>query len=102
MSATQLNQAATIATAVANALNAAPGTPMNAGSAASILGQIIQTAGPLLAPQYGAAISLATLALSAIHIATQSGAGITPEQLAGLFAADDAAIAADVAAHPAP
>lgn len=99
MSAQQLNQAALIATAIANAM-ATQGAAMSAGSAASILGSIVQTAGPLLAPQYSAAIGLATLALSAIHVATRSGAGITPEQLAALFSADDAAVAADRAAHP--
>lgn len=102
MSSQNLNQAALIATAIASAMASIPAgsAPMTPGSAASILGALVQGAGPLLAPQYAGAIGLATLALSAIHVATESNTGITPEQLAALFAADDAALAADQAAHP--
>lgn len=96
-----LIQAAAAATAVAAALNATPAQPLTVDSAAAILGAALQAAGPLISPQVGAAVSLASLALGAIHIAMQSGTGLTAEQLTALFAADDAAIAADKAAHPA-
>ncbi len=99
-SPTNVQQAATIASAIASALAAqVPGTAMNAGTAAGILGSLVQVAGPALNPQFTAAIGLATVALSAIHVATQSNTGVTAEQLKTLFAADDAAIAADLAAQ---
>lgn len=94
-----LQQAALVATAVASTLAASPGA-MTPASAASILGAVAAAAGPLVSPQVGLAMSLATLALSAIHVAQQGGVPITAEQLDALFAQDDAAIAADLAAHP--
>ena len=100
-SQTNLQQAALVATAVASALGNAQGAPMTPNTAASILGSAIQAAGPLIDPRIGIAVSLATLALSAIHVATQSGQGMTHEELAKLFSADDAAIAADDAARKA-
>lgn len=96
---TTVQQAATIATAIANSLSQPTAQVMTPGNAASILGNLVSTIGPMLAPQFSAAFGLATLALSAIHVATTSNAGITPEQLAGLFSADDAAKAADAAAQ---
>ena len=106
-SAQNLQQAALVAAAVANSLGAAPagGAPMTLGSAAAILGAVVQAGGPLISPQATAAIGLATLALSAIHVAQQSNSGLTAEQIAATFAADltadDKAIAADQAAQAA-
>lgn len=101
-SATNLQAAATIAAAVANQLAAAPGQAMTAGSVASMLGTVLQAAGPIVNPNVGLAIALASIGLQAIHTATSTGVGLTPEQFALLQAADDAAIAADKAAHPQP
>lgn len=99
-SAANLQAAAGIAAAVANQLAATPNAPMNAGSVAAMLGTVLQAAGPIVNPNIGLAIALASIGLQAIHTATQTGAGLTAEQFALLQAADDAAIAADVAAHP--
>ena len=95
---TTVQQAALIASAVANSLAATPGAPLTAGSAAALLGAVLQAAGPLVNPNIGLTIALANIALSAIHVATTTGAGLTPEQHAQMLAADDAAISADKAA----
>lgn len=98
-SANNLQAAAGIAAAVAASLAATPNQPMNAASVASILGVVLQAAGTVN-PNVGAVIALASIGLQAMHVATTTGAGLTAEQFAQLKAADDAAIAADVAAHP--
>lgn len=97
-SAKNLQQAALVATAVASALAAQQGAALGAGSAAAILGSLVKIAGPLLAPNAALAISLGAVALSAIHVAQQSGTPITAEQLAGLFDLDRQELAADNAA----
>jgi hypothetical protein len=100
-SVNNLQAAASIASAVANSLAATPNAPMTAGSVAAMLGTVIEAAGPIVNPNIGLAIALASIGLNAIHVATQTGAGLTADQFAQLQAADDAALAADAAAHPA-
>lgn len=106
-SAKNLQQAATIAAAVAATLGqpAVAGAPVTAATAINILASAVEAAGPLISPEVGAAVSLATLALSAFHIALQGGSGMTHEQMLAVFeqdtADDNAAIAEDVAARAA-
>ena len=101
MNAKSLQDAAALMTVAANTLATTQGKPMDAGTAASLLLGAAQAAGPLINPNISLALALGTVALSAVHAATQTGTGLTHEQLLGLFSADDAAKAADLAAQQA-
>lgn len=96
---TKLQNAAIVATVVADTLAANPGQPMTAGTVSALLATILQAAGPAN-PNLAASLALGSIALNAIHVATSGEAGFTPEQIKSLIVADDAAIAADKAAHP--
>lgn len=97
--AANIQAAAAVATAIANQLAAAPAAPMTAGTVADVLGAVLQAAGPAVAgPQVGLVLALASIGLKAMHTATDTGVGLEP--WAALLARDDAAVAADAAAHP--
>ncbi len=96
-----LQTAAAAMTALSAALAANAGKPMDAASAAQVLLGAAQAAGPLISPQISLAVALGTVALNAVHAATQAQAGLTHDQLVALFALDDAAKAADAQAQSA-
>ncbi len=56
---------------------------------------------PLLPPNIGIAVSVAAALMNAVLQAQNGGADITDEQLVALFAQDDAAKVADLAAQKA-
>ena len=106
-SAAHVQAAANLAAAISAQLAAKPNQVMTMGSVADLLGSIMQSMGPAAAvlvpgvPEIGLVVALASVALRAFHAATTTGEGLTPEQRAQLVSVDDAAIAADLAAHPA-
>ena len=96
-----LEAAAAVAAAASVALAGKQGEPMDAAAAAQVLATAVAAAGPLLNPNVALAMSLGTIVLGAVHAATQAKTGLTHEDLVALFAADDAAKAADAAAQAA-
>lgn len=58
-----------------------------------------QALAPAFGPNAIAAVSLAGMLLNAATAAANGGTDITPDQLAAIFAADDAAKVADLAAQ---
>ncbi len=59
----------------------------------------VQTFAPILPPNIGIAVTVASKLLSAVLQAQNSGLDITDEQLLALFARDDAAKVADLVAQ---
>ena len=101
-SAAHIEAGAQLAAVLAAQLARQPGQALTAGSVADILGSIAGAVPALAAvPQVSLAFAFASIALRAFHAATTVGTGLTAEQRAALIADDDAAIAADRAAHPA-
>lgn len=89
-----LTQAAAILSATSVVLAANP-NQMDPGTAADVLLTVAQGAAPFLHPNAALAISLGSIALGAVHAATQAKKGITHEELLALFDADDVAKAED-------
>lgn len=101
MSAQTLQEASALMAATAQTLTQLQGKPVDAASAAQILLNTAVAAGSTINPSVSLALSLGASALSMIHVATSAGTGLTTDQLKSLFAADDAAKAADLAAQKA-
>lgn len=97
-----LQAAAQVASAIATALGAAPGAAMTPSTAAAMVGTVLEAVGSVVpvAPEVGLVVALAALGLKAYDAAAATGQGLTPAQWALLIGADNAAIAADKAAHP--